>query len=193
MTKIINKKFYFVRHGKTEWNEKKLCQGQIDIELNESGRLEAKILADSIKNTSFSKIYVSPLKRAIETATIIQNTVPSIEIEIINELKERGWGLLEGISSDEMYRIEELEEKDSDYHVGNDVEPREAFRSRILCGINKALNHEGVPLIISHGRVFLSLCEILDVPLLRQVPNTTLIKCSPLNKGWEISLHKKSM
>jgi broad specificity phosphatase PhoE len=189
---IIHKKFYFARHGKTEWNEKKLCQGQVDIELSEAGRLEAKFLGESIKSLAFSRICVSPLKRALETAMIIQNIIPSSKIQIIDELKERGWGKLEGISSEEMYRIEELEEKDLGYYPGNNVEPREAFKSRILRGINIALEQEeNVPLIVSHGRVFLSLCDILNVPLLRQVPNTTLIECVPLlNKGWQISYLK---
>lgn len=190
MEKLINKKFFFIRHGVTEWNEKQLCQGQLDIELNEAGRQEAKKLGEFIKFLSFSKIYVSPLKRALETAKILQETLPECQLELIDELKERSWGELEGIASAEMYRIEELEEKNASFFPQRGVEERGAFKSRILQGMNKVLSYENEPLIVSHGRVFLSLCDLLNVPLIRQIPNTSLIECSPFKDGWQIKFLK---
>lgn len=190
MTKIINKKFFFVRHGITEWNDKQLCQGQLDIELNEAGRLEAKLLGRSIKAFPFSRICASPLKRALETAKILQASLPDCKLQLIDELKERNWGQLEGISSTEMYRIEEMEEKNPHLPSQNGIEDREAFKSRILRGLNIALNDHDEPLIVSHGRVFLSLCELLDIPLIRQIPNTTLIECSPMKDGWQVNFIK---
>lgn len=187
MTKLINKKFFFVRHGRTEWNEKQLCQGQLDIELSEAGRLEATLLGEFIKIFPFSRICVSPLKRALETAEILQSSLPMCKLQLIDELKERSWGLLEGISSVEMYRIEEMEEKNPHLLPDRGVEHREAFKARILRGLNIALDHKDEPLIVSHGRVFLSLCELLNIPLVRQIPNTTLIECSPTKKGWQIN------
>lgn len=190
MTKLTKKKFFFVRHGVTEWNEKQLCQGQLDIELNEAGRLEATLLSESIKSFSFTKIYVSPLKRALETAKILQSKLPKCTLQLIDELKERNWGQLEGSLSAEMYRIEEMEEKKLVVPPYKGIEDREAFKSRILCGLNIALNHDQEPLIVSHGRVFLSICELLNIPLIRQIPNTTLIECSPSKHGWQVSFIK---
>lgn len=190
MIEITKKKFFFVRHGMTEWNKNQLCQGQLDIELNEIGRLEAKRLSESIKAFSFSRICVSPLKRALETAKILQAALPACKLQLINELKERGWGQLEGVSSTEMYQIEELEEKNQLLLPERGVEHREAFKSRILRGLNIALNDDDEPLIVSHGRVFLSLCELLNISLIRQIPNTTLIECLPKNDGWQINFIK---
>lgn len=190
MSKLIDKKFFFIRHGMTEWNEKQLCQGQLDTELSEAGRLEAKLLGESIKAFSFSRICASPLKRALETAEILQRIFPDSKIQLINELKERSWGHLEGISSAEMYHIEELEEKNPHLPTRGGIEDRGAFKSRILRGLNLALAYEDEPLIVSHGRVFLSLCEILNVPLIRQIPNTTLIECCPTVTGWQINYLK---
>lgn len=190
MSKLIKKKFFFVRHGVTDWNEKQLCQGQLDIELNEAGRLEAKNLAEFIKEFPFLRICVSPLKRALETANILHKMKPTSELQVIDELKERSWGELEGISSTEMYRIEELEEKNPHLPPEKGIEHRGAFQSRILQGLTLALSREDEPLIVSHGRVFLSLCELLDIPLIRQIPNTTLIECSPSKNGWQVKVIK---
>ncbi len=40
-TKLIHKSFYFMRHGVTEYNMQRICQGQIDIPLSDIGIQEA--------------------------------------------------------------------------------------------------------------------------------------------------------
>lgn len=186
MTSILRKRFYFVRHGKTAWNDKHLCQGQIDVELNEAGREQAKQLACFLQSFTFSSIFSSPLKRAFETAQLIQSAQPACPLHLVDDLKERGWGELEGSSSEEMYRIEELEELQK-IHAGKGIEPREVFKKRIAQGINFAINQDENALIVSHGRVFLLLCELLNIPLIRQVPNTCLVECLPKPNSWEIN------
>ena len=190
MTNILNKKFFFVRHGQTEWNSKKLCQGHLDIELNETGRQEAKDLAEKIKDLPFSTIYTSPLKRALETAMILHNSLPHCNFKILHELKERSWGELEGFPSAEMYRFEEMEEKNPHKTTVKGVEDRETFKSRVLQGLNIALQSDESPLIISHGRFFLMLCQLLNAPVIKQIPNATLIECQPSTDGWQINFIK---
>lgn len=187
MTELLKRKFYFARHGKTDWNDKQLCQGRHDTELNEAGREESRNLAVLVKNVPFTKIYSSPLKRAAETARIVQSFHSHTEIEYLDELMERGWGELEGISSEEMYAIEELEER-NEFNLISGIETRADFKLRILKGLNKILLQEERPLIISHGRVFLVMCDYLSVPIIRQIPNTTLITCTPSLKGWDLSM-----
>lgn len=192
MTKLTPKKFYFIRHGLTDWNDQQLCQGQLDIELNEAGRQEARALGEFIKNFPFSRICASPLKRAVETAEILQGMLPDCQLHLIDEFKERCWGKLEGISSAQMYHIEKTEEENLPLLKEKGVEDREAFKSRILCGLNRALAHDDAPLIVSHGRVFLLICELLNTPPIRQIPNTTLIECSPSEEGWQLNLIRDS-
>ncbi len=89
-------KLYFVRHGQTDYNKEDRWQGSSDIELNETGIQQAKELSESLKNEKFDLIVASPLKRAKETAEIINKT---LKTEIVYEegLKEQFYGDWEGI------------------------------------------------------------------------------------------------
>lgn len=61
----------FIRHGQTDVNKDKRLQGaQVDADLNEFGRNFAKESAKKFDPTSFDHVFVSPLKRAVETAEI---------------------------------------------------------------------------------------------------------------------------
>ena len=62
---------YLVRHGQTDWNLKKKLQGHTDISLNESGRMQAREIAEKISKCKITRIICSDLARAKETAEII--------------------------------------------------------------------------------------------------------------------------
>jgi broad specificity phosphatase PhoE len=62
---------YLVRHGTTDWNREEIFRGRIDCPLNETGRAEARAVADSLQGTKIGRIYTSPLSRAAETARVI--------------------------------------------------------------------------------------------------------------------------
>ena len=59
-------KIYMIRHGETDWNKKRKLQGQVDIPLNEFGKLLAKETAPALADVPFAVCYTSPLKRAAE-------------------------------------------------------------------------------------------------------------------------------
>jgi broad specificity phosphatase PhoE len=63
-----------VRHGQSTYNALQMVQGRCDESvLTEKGRIDAKILGESLKDLKIDAIYSSPLKRAKETADIIHN------------------------------------------------------------------------------------------------------------------------
>ena len=62
---------YIVRHGETNYNKQNLFQGLTNIPLNSNGKKQAEELAEDIKSININYIYSSPLKRAIQTANII--------------------------------------------------------------------------------------------------------------------------
>jgi broad specificity phosphatase PhoE len=66
MTEII-----LARHGETEWNVAEMFRGRADIELNETGRQQAELLAEHLSEPKIEAVYSSPLKRALDTAEAI--------------------------------------------------------------------------------------------------------------------------
>ena len=186
--KINGNHFYFIRHAETLWNEKQLCQGVRDIPLSEKGIQSSLEFAHKLSKFPVECICSSPLIRAHHTAEMIHQYHPNVRLEIIDELKERNWGELEGISSVEMYGIEEKEEVDPNFSPGFGIESREDFKKRISIGLNKAFQCHTSPVIVSHGRLFLALCEVLELPLLRQVPNLALVEFKYIDLKWSSSI-----
>ena len=88
------------RHGQTEWNVLKKVQGKVDIELNATGIKQAEETALKLKNTAIDIIISSPLKRARQTAEII-NKETNLPIIIDERISERDFGEFEGKNRNE--------------------------------------------------------------------------------------------
>lgn len=97
---------YMMRHGQTDWNLLHRVQGRSDIELNETGLLEAHEAGQAMarEGLKFDLVYASPLARADRTANIVleeiydKHFVADKKPEIINNdlLMEFAFGELEG-------------------------------------------------------------------------------------------------
>lgn len=87
-------KIYLIRHGLTEYNAQRRYQGRSDLPLSESGR---KALLSSGKTPD--TVYVSPLRRARETASVL---FPASEQFVLPDLTEMNFGIFEGRTADEM-------------------------------------------------------------------------------------------
>lgn len=87
--------FYFLRHGETDWNVERRCQGQLDIPLNDHGKNQAKIIQSLIKDLPITKCVSSDLSRALETAKIALHD-SAMAIEATPLLRERHFGNLQG-------------------------------------------------------------------------------------------------
>ena len=60
-----------IRHALTDWNASGRFQGVADVELNREGREQARRLAAYVARLEpDAVVYASPLRRAVETATI---------------------------------------------------------------------------------------------------------------------------
>src|SRR5258706_2539161 len=95
MNKKLSTTFYIVRHGETDWNVKKLLQGQMEIPLNEKGALEALELRTKLKNIKIDLIFSSDLERAYKTVEPIAME-RGLTIKTTPLLRERSFGRLEG-------------------------------------------------------------------------------------------------
>ncbi len=85
-----------VRHGETEWNRQTKFQGQIDVPLNDNGRIQARKAEEFLKDVKFDFAISSPMLRPKETAEIILHSHPDIELQLQDGLREIGHGLWEG-------------------------------------------------------------------------------------------------
>jgi len=88
----------FLRHGQTDWNAQNRVQGRTDIPLNERGREQARERAAELleHQPPVEIICASPMKRARETAEIIQRAL-GVPLRFDGRLVEQGFGKLEGI------------------------------------------------------------------------------------------------
>jgi len=53
----MNREFYIFRHGETDWNRQRRCQGHTDTNLNETGILQAKMLAQKLQSIPLEVIF----------------------------------------------------------------------------------------------------------------------------------------
>ena len=141
---------YFVRHGETDYNIKRIVQGQLDIPLNETGRENAHTLSNTLKNYQFDVIYCSPLCRARETAEII-NQHHNVKIIFDDRLKEFFAGERQGLPVDQWSK-----EQDSDFMVHPEkygAETNLHFYTRCVEAYSNIPKDKNV-LIVAHGGVY---------------------------------------
>ncbi|MBW4440426.1 MAG: histidine phosphatase family protein [Plectolyngbya sp. WJT66-NPBG17] len=85
-----------VRHGETEWNRQGRFQGQIDVPLNDNGRVQAGQAAEFLKSVQIDTAISSSMARPKETAEIILKYHSEIELKLRDDLREISHGLWEG-------------------------------------------------------------------------------------------------
>ncbi|OFI49898.1 hypothetical protein BG261_09640 [Floricoccus tropicus] len=88
-----------MRHCQTSLNKKHCFYGNIDVDLNEEGRKEAREMHEQYVNLTFDHLFVSQKTRTINTAQII---FPQANPIIIPNLNEFDFGAWEGLTADEI-------------------------------------------------------------------------------------------
>jgi phosphoserine phosphatase len=89
------------RHGETEWNVSEVFRGRADIDLNETGRKQAKLLGEYLSGTVVKAVYSSPLKRALNTAKAIAGH-HHLGVEVTPHLNDLNFGEWEGLQVEEV-------------------------------------------------------------------------------------------
>ncbi len=93
-----------LRHGETAWNVDARIQGGLDIELNETGRWQARRAAQALASEKIEAIYSSDLLRAWDTACTIAKATGQ-EVQAVQPLRERAFGVFEGKTFTEIESI----------------------------------------------------------------------------------------
>jgi probable phosphoglycerate mutase len=89
---------FLVRHGETEWSRSGRHTGWTDVPLTEHGRAEARRLVPLIRSNRIGAAFVSPLRRARETARLIG--LPDARVDA--DLREWDYGGYEGVTTPEI-------------------------------------------------------------------------------------------
>ncbi len=145
-------KLLIARHGKTNWNTEKRAAGLSDVELNEEGIEQAKILRDKLKDTKIDVIISSPLVRAKKTAEII-NENHNLNILIDEGAIERNLGIYEGQPNEqEIFNEIRYYTKNVPVEKGEDCK---TYTKKVFNFLDKIINeYKGkveTILIVSHG------------------------------------------
>lgn len=150
-------KIYFLRHGETNYNVEKRIMGTLDIPLNQKGVSQALLFKNElIKNSiSFDKVYTSNLKRAINTAELLNL---NLTINKLDEFNERNYGIYQGIKVSEFKEkfpeLNDLSNEDKLYLRYEKGESIFNLKSRALNGIDKIVSESSLNdniLVVSHG------------------------------------------
>lgn len=94
---VASTTLFLVRHGETSFNHLGRYQGHQDIPLNDTGRLQARLAAEKLKEARCDFLWSSDLSRARETAQIIGKAT-SLKVKEDPRLREIAFGQWEGLS-----------------------------------------------------------------------------------------------
>jgi probable phosphoglycerate mutase len=188
-----------IRHGETAWNAERRLQGHTDIPLNAKGVVQARQMAQALKNIklSFDVLYTSDLKRAADTANAVVELF-GVEPQVDSALRERHFGVLQGLSISEAPSLQpEIWQAHMTRNLEHDLgggESIQQFAVRVQNALAKIQQrHEGKTiLLVSHGGTLDMMYRIaskqdLSAERIASVPNASLnwITHNKAN-GWEV-------
>ncbi len=150
---ILQKEFYFVRHGQTDHN---LIEGKDkkdhteEIPLNETGRSQARSIEPLISSLPIQTIVASPMKRAQETKDLISPKLkaPHYDIDQLIECTAKTWKELRNL------KMGSALPEEGDIFL---------FLDRVLKGLNLALSFPGTSLVVAHGGIHWAACFLMQI------------------------------
>jgi probable phosphoglycerate mutase len=150
---ILEKDFYFVRHGQTDHN---ISQNHLNEDhphhtpLNITGRKQAVSIEPTIATLPVKTVCCSPLKRAQETKELITTRL-QVEHHALDDLGE-----CTSVIWREMVRL-------GMHGAAPDSENVQFFMEKVRKGINHALSLPGPTLIVAHGGVHWAMCALMRI------------------------------
>ncbi|MCU1577530.1 MAG: phosphoglyceromutase [Leifsonia sp.] len=94
-----------LRHGNSDWNQKNLFTGWVDVRLSDQGVAEAKRAGELLAESGLHPdiLYTSVLTRAIQTANLALEVADRLWIDVKRSwrLNERHYGALQGLDKAE--------------------------------------------------------------------------------------------
>ncbi|ORX90704.1 phosphoglycerate mutase-like protein [Basidiobolus meristosporus CBS 931.73] len=178
MTKFYSKLSIVVaRHGETEYNKPPVrLQGQLDVPLNDTGKLQARALGGRLSTEEFDVVYCSDLSRTKQTLEPLLEVKPNTRVVYEPRLRERDVGSLTDMLWSEAKTTIDEAGKTFEEYVALSGESAEQFYSRVcefwdtlvktyLTNDKQEDGDELRVLIITHGGVIANLMKYLKKQL----------------------------
>ncbi len=151
----------FMRHGKTLANENGLLAGVSDIPLSSKGIMEAEETAGLLREKKFQSVYCSPLKRASQTAELMD-----LKCNYDQRLMEMNFGIFEGMTYENMMKRYPRETAAwTDNYVNYRIPGGESLSEvydRTVSFLGEIKEAQGKILVVTHESVIkCALCSIL--------------------------------
>ena len=149
-------RLYLVRHGETAWNAEGRLQGSTDVPLNDTGRAQARTLAAAFARFGIAHVFTSDLVRSRETGSIIAEHLGLGEPAVEPDLRERRFGIFEGLTRDEIHTRypDEWRAWTGRTHMPAGGEPVESSVGRMRAALERVFAQAtGPALVISHGGI----------------------------------------
>ena len=92
-----------LRHGQSQWNLENRFTGWVDVPLSAKGEAEARAAGEKLRGRRIDALYISVLKRAIDTATLALEVAGIAAPPTVRDaaLNERMYGDLQGLNKAE--------------------------------------------------------------------------------------------
>jgi broad specificity phosphatase PhoE len=166
---VVVLKVFLVRHGRTDWNDLGLWQGNCDVPLNQAGFEEARRTAQRLSKQNVQILYSSPLSRAYQTASVIGEILKA-PVVVDERLRECEISLWNGLTMEEtlqrFQREYQLWSTDPLAQIDG-VESLQSVQNRIVQFLDDLLQRpfESVA-VVSHALSLRALiCWVLRLPL----------------------------
>ncbi len=93
--------FLLIRHGQTAWNKDVRFRGRADLPLDDTGRVQARRVADRLRSQPIRAVYASPLSRAVETARPLADAL-NLPVQPRPGLLDIDYGEWQGLTPEEV-------------------------------------------------------------------------------------------
>ena len=190
----VVKRIVFIRPGETDWNKLGRWQGWVNTPLNDLGKMQARALANFVRNIGMGELYTSDLQRAQQTAELLGNQLGFAPIAD-ERLRERNIGLWQGLTLAEMraWYADEYAAmlKDVDSYRVPGGESRDDVRVRVQAALNDILQQcscETVGILSHTTAIKVILADLIPGydPLDVDLDNTSVTTIRRSGDTWEL-------
>lgn len=183
---------HWVRHGETDYNLNGRWQGTLDIPLNETGRRQAKRVAEALSHLPIARFYSSDLSRAYETAQHIA-APHGLAITKDARLREIALGKFQGLTRQEIastYPLEYTYWQNSDKYVVPNGESRLGLQARVMSFWQELLRtcDDEEVVVVTHGGTIRWMLNALapQTILTRSIENASITTLAREGEAWHV-------